>query len=50
MKLIKQEQGAIELKMNGFNHMILNWANGMIEIWNNKEKVFCIDMNKELKQ
>jgi hypothetical protein len=49
MKLIKQEQGAMQLKLVGNNHMILNWANNMIEIWNNGKKEFVIDMNQELK-
>jgi len=47
MKLIKKEEGALVLDLKGNNRLVFNWANGLIEIWNNKEKKYCIDMNQE---
>ena len=40
-----KEQGALVLDLRGNNRLILNWANNMIEVWNNKQKLYCIDLN-----
>jgi hypothetical protein len=47
MKLIKQKEGALVLDLVGTNRLVFNWANNMLEIWHNKEKKFCIDMNND---
>jgi hypothetical protein len=46
MKLVKQEQGSMAIKLIGVNLLHLNWKDGLIEIYNNGEKKYCIDMNK----
>jgi hypothetical protein len=45
MKLLKQKQGAIILNLVGNNKLVLNWNNNMVELYNNGEKEFCIDLN-----
>ena len=45
MKIIKQTNGAMELKLSGKNHLILNWSDNMMEIHRNGKLEFVIDMN-----
>jgi len=46
-KIVKQDQGAIKFKASGENLFILNWNDGIIEVWNNGKKELIIDMNKQ---
>ena len=45
-KTIKQEQGALSFNLTGKNQVILNWNDGIIEIFHNGKRKFIIDLNK----
>jgi len=46
-KVIKQKQGAMQLKLKGENHLVLSWKDNMIEIYHNGKRKFIIDMNDD---
>lgn len=43
--IVKKKEGAIGFKTEGKNMILLNWKEGIIEIWCNGERKFIIDMN-----
>ena len=44
-KTIKRKQGALEFKLEGKSHLVLNWNDGMVEVWFNNKREFVIDLN-----
>ena len=47
MKLLKQEKGALALDLKGTNKIVLNWSDGLVEVWHNRERKYYIDLNRE---
>jgi len=44
-KLLKQKKGAIALKLKGpMNLIVLNWKDGMVEVYHNKKRIFILDI------
>jgi len=43
-KLIKQKQGALKFEIKESSQIILNWNDGMIEVWCNGKRNFIIDL------
>jgi len=45
-KIIKQKQGALSFNLTGKNQIILNWSDGILELFHNGKRKFIIDLNK----
>ena len=45
-KVIKQTKGALAFTSTGRNHFVINWDDGMIELYQNGKRAYIIDVRQ----